>query len=227
MSSGHSSRSKRRGQREADILVATRQLLEERGHSGFTVAEVAALIGVSEGTVFNYFPTRRDLMFRVVRDWMAPVVDRLGSDLQRIAGTRSRLLFFCARHLIEAAEAPGLHRLVYRELHWENYRGSDLHEINRRYAGLVTWIIAEGQANGDIRQEVDPTIARDGLFGTLHHVTWRTLLDNRPLDFDKTAETIADQLFYGICAGNQPSGLDRAIDRLDAIAAQFEKIPPV
>jgi TetR/AcrR family transcriptional regulator, fatty acid metabolism regulator protein len=224
MTSEDSNRSKRRGQRETKILLAARQLLEERGHAGFAVAELAAQIGVSEGTVFNYFPTRRDLMFRVVRDWMAPVVDRLESDLHRVAGARNRLVFFSARHLIETAEAPGLHRLVYRELHWENYYGSDLHQINKRYAGLVTWIIAQGQAAGEIRPEVDPMITRDALFGTLHHVTWRTLLNNRPLNFEKSAEIIVDQLFSGIATDSQPTGFDRAIDRLDALADRLENV---
>jgi TetR/AcrR family transcriptional regulator, fatty acid metabolism regulator protein len=224
MISEDSNRSTRRGQRETKILLAARQLLEERGHAGFAVAELAAQIGVSEGTVFNYFPTRRDLMFRVVRDWMAPVVDRLEADLQRVVGAKNRLVFFSARHLIETAEAPGLHRLVYRELHWENYYGSDLHQINKRYAGLVTWIIAQGQAAGEIRPEVEPMIARDTLFGTLHHVSWRTLLNNRPLNFEQTAETIVEQFFIGIGTDSRPTGLDRAIDRLDAVSARLENL---
>jgi AcrR family transcriptional regulator len=39
------------------------QLFAQRGFDRVTVAEVAAAAGVSEKTVFNYFPTKEDLFF--------------------------------------------------------------------------------------------------------------------------------------------------------------------
>ena len=39
---------------------------------------------------------------------------------------------------------------VYRELRWENYEGSALHQLNRRYANAVVWIVEEGVKAGEI-----------------------------------------------------------------------------
>src|SRR3954469_13243808 len=45
------------------IADAAMQLFSRRGFDAVTVAEVADAAGVSEKTVFNYFPTKEDLFF--------------------------------------------------------------------------------------------------------------------------------------------------------------------
>src|SRR3954454_9689712 len=53
---------KKRAARQA-IAATARKLFCQGGFDAVTVAEVAAAAGVSEKTVFNYFPTKEDLFF--------------------------------------------------------------------------------------------------------------------------------------------------------------------
>jgi AcrR family transcriptional regulator len=53
---------KKRATRET-ILVQAMALFTEHGYDAVTVADVARAAGVSEKTVFNYFPAKEDLVF--------------------------------------------------------------------------------------------------------------------------------------------------------------------
>jgi AcrR family transcriptional regulator len=54
----------RKKQRTRELLSGTaRTLFAERGFEQVSVAEIARLAEVSQATVFNYFPTKEDLVF--------------------------------------------------------------------------------------------------------------------------------------------------------------------
>ena len=54
----------RKKQRTRELLADTaRRLFSERGFENVSVAEIARLADVSQATVFNYFPTKEDLVY--------------------------------------------------------------------------------------------------------------------------------------------------------------------
>jgi AcrR family transcriptional regulator len=61
------------------ISETARRLFVERGFDAVTVAEVAREADVSEGTVFNYFPTKEDLFYSGTEAFEAQLIDALGS----------------------------------------------------------------------------------------------------------------------------------------------------
>jgi AcrR family transcriptional regulator len=56
------------------IAEAARRLFAERGFDEVTVAEVARAAEVSEGTVFNYFPTKEELFYGGMEAFEAQLV---------------------------------------------------------------------------------------------------------------------------------------------------------
>src|SRR5919199_3377642 len=54
----------RKKRRTRELIAATaRRLFAERGFEDVTVAQIARAAEVSEQTVFNYFPTKEDLVY--------------------------------------------------------------------------------------------------------------------------------------------------------------------
>jgi AcrR family transcriptional regulator len=62
--------------REA-IANAAWRLFKERGFDDVTVAEVAEATDVSEATVFNYFPTKEDLVFHRMEDFEEEMLEAI------------------------------------------------------------------------------------------------------------------------------------------------------
>jgi AcrR family transcriptional regulator len=76
-------RERKKRQTRQLIAETARRLFAERGFDAVTVAEVARTADVSEGTVFNYFPTKEDLFYAGMEAFEAELVDAVG---QRPAG---------------------------------------------------------------------------------------------------------------------------------------------
>jgi AcrR family transcriptional regulator len=49
------------------ILEATLEVFQERGYEGTTIPAIAERLGVSQGTLYNYFPSKEKLLFACAR----------------------------------------------------------------------------------------------------------------------------------------------------------------
>src|SRR5438067_2507401 len=68
----------RKKQRTRQAIAETAfRLFDERGFEHVTVAEVARAADVSEGTVFNYFPTKEDLFYAQMEDFEATLLEQV------------------------------------------------------------------------------------------------------------------------------------------------------
>src|SRR3954471_10999862 len=91
--------------RREEILDAAARLFAERGYSETDTQVLAEKLGVGKGTLYRYFPSKRDLFLaaadRVMRRLRQRVDERL-ADIQepfeRIAVGIRTFLEFCAEH---------------------------------------------------------------------------------------------------------------------------------
>lgn len=61
--------------RQSQILQAASEVFARKGYAAATVPEIAKLAGIASGTVYLYFPSKRDLFVAVIRQiLMAPLL---------------------------------------------------------------------------------------------------------------------------------------------------------
>jgi len=84
-----------------EIADQAMKLFARRGFDAVTVAEVAGAAGISEKTVYNYFPTKEDLFFDEVPAREAALVST-------ITGRREGESILTALRRLQAAECPRL-----------------------------------------------------------------------------------------------------------------------
>jgi AcrR family transcriptional regulator len=171
----------RKKQRTRRLISETaRQLFAERGFEQVSVAEVARAADVSEATVFNYFPTKEDLVYgglerfedellEAIRDRAAgeTILDAFGSFVLQPRG------FLAAQDEQAAARLLEVSRMIARSpalLARER-------EILDRYTRSLARLIAEETSAGD--DDPRPAVAAAALIGVhrtlIEHVRVRIL----------------------------------------------------
>lgn len=206
------------------ILDAARQVFCERGYESAAVSEIAARLGVAEGTVFKYFETKRELLVRVLEHWYEDMFGDYARDLAGVTGARARLRFLVWRHLRSVRENPQLCRLMFREVRaGQDYPGSRLHAMNRRYTELLLSVMREGVKAGEFRDDVALPLLRDLVYGGIEHHAWKFLSGRGGLDIDAIADQITGTLCEGIARREVEASIGREARRLARIADRMER----
>jgi TetR/AcrR family fatty acid metabolism transcriptional regulator len=193
-------------QRIAELVAISRQLLAEVGYERFLPAEVARRCGVSEATVYRYFPTKRELLVRVAEEWLDEV---LGVEpvVAEYATTYERLRFV-VRHAVEVVrKEPVLTRFIFNELRPEpGFRSSAVYQLNRRVTGLVGEVLRHAIAAGDFRDDVTIELLRDMIFGAIEHQAWAYLRGEGDFSTEKTTHGITTVIFRGMATEQALAG---------------------
>lgn len=179
----------RRMRRAQEILDAARDIFLEKGFGGASVAEIAAKVGVVEGLVYSYYPTKRDLLNDVLCGMYVPLIRDIEDSFSRIEGVRSRLRFLIWRHLRVYVEEPGLSRLVLHEVRTgPEYFKSVLHDLHVRYTAFLVRTIEEAIEQGEIRADTDIELVRSMVYGGVEHRMWGTLFGRGAVNIENTAD---------------------------------------
>ncbi|MBB3399362.1 MULTISPECIES: TetR/AcrR family transcriptional regulator [unclassified Rhizobium] len=97
--------SRRNPEAEAAVLAAARELIWEKGYSGFSVDEVARRAGAGKTTIYRWYPTKADLFIAIYtseRSVSVPVPDT-GNLIEDLVQYTTSLWRFWASHPAGAA----------------------------------------------------------------------------------------------------------------------------
>ena len=111
-------RERRKQARPGELLQAALSLFVEKGFAATRVEEVAALAGVSKGTLFLYFETKEDLLKAVIRENIANLFPAWNEEFNSFQGSSSEMLRYAMRSWWERignTPASGIPKLVMGE----------------------------------------------------------------------------------------------------------------
>lgn len=214
-----------RDRRMAAIMQTARSVLRERGSEQFLTSEVAERCGISEGTIYKYFSTKRELLTQVAEEWFEEFL-REEPPFSPQKPVRDRLFHVIWHSLSIIRRERALTRFVLMELRADaNYRQMRIHDLNRRIAARVMTVVEDGIRRGELRDDVPIKLLRDMIFGCIEHQTWAYLRGEGDFSVEKSAEGITDIVMRGIAV--QPATarapMDDALDRLEKVTRALER----
>lgn len=203
MPSTLSRRQRRAAGRRRDILAAAVSVFRQKGYDRATTREIAATADVSEGTIYNYFRSKNELLMGIVSDIVPSLLggafylDESGDVHTRFAAALERMLSFVNENRdmlnVLAGEAWRNEEILYG---WLSSVGQELlTRLEQRLAALA--------ANGALRQLDVGLAARMILFTALGialpiiHGVWDV---PNPAQRRELAENLADLLLHGLIA---------------------------
>jgi len=212
-----------REQRVAQIMRCARQLFCEKGYAATSTAEIAARAGLVEGALYRYFPSKQQLLLRVIESFYTQILADYERQLQGVRGTWNRLRFLIWKHLSVMHEEPAMCRLIVHELRPSPlYRKSSVFELNRRYTQCTLAVIKEGIRAGELRADLPLEVVRDLIFGGAEHHTWTYLRGEGEFSPAVSADAITELIYRGLACAPRVAAADAPVRRLERAVQRLE-----
>ena len=191
--------------RRRDILEAARDAFDASGYAATTVDQVAAMAGVSKGSVYNYFQSKRDLFESVFVDSLAEDEaewDRLVTQPSPARDKLARVLDYCFTRM-EGYRIVGKLVLEFwaaaaRESE-DGHVAEGLHEMYDRYTERLSRVIREGIASGEFRSHLDVRSSARLIMATTDGIITQAIILGLPMDAELLA-TCKDNMLRSIQA---------------------------
>lgn len=235
MTEATTARFRGRSEERADkILEAATCLFGEEGFHAVSTRKIAAAAGVSEGTLFNYFSSKNELISAILARIYEELTERAVEGLRRLVDTRERLQFLAENHIRMMSRDNALFmRLIqsYMNVDIRGYTeiaGSVLHELNLSYAWVFDFTLREGIERGEVRADINLSALRDLFFGGLEYCNRSLFLHERFDELPARVGSIVEPLWQSMRAGrtadSEPAGLEQTCRRLETVAARLERL---
>jgi TetR/AcrR family fatty acid metabolism transcriptional regulator len=193
-----------RASRRDAILDAATRVFAEHGFFGAQVADVARHAGVAAGTVYLYFKNKDDLLISLFNRTMREAIDEGRDLLTTVSDPVARLQRFAELHLSRLGRDRALAVVFQVELRQSTKFMAEFSTTRlREYLGLIRDTIALGQARGDFRTDVSPTLCAKLLFGALDEMATNWILTDRGYALESDAARVVDLFVHGV---KRPSG---------------------
>ena len=148
--------------RHAEILNAARKLFAHKGFNEASVEEIARAAGVAKGTVYLYYPSKRDLYWQALKGGLVAMCEDLEKQVRAAGSTESKIRVFMAAKLRYFDENRDFFKIYYSEfgnaLLQQAWVQEDFEQYHFRQMRLLAEALREGMRNRTLRNlPVDET----------------------------------------------------------------------
>lgn len=189
------------------IVKAAIQVFGGKSYLDASISEIAQKAEVAEGTIYQHFKNKEDLLFFIPNERTNAFCEGLELHLQGIEDARNKLAKFAWYYLYFFKTNPDYARIAMLELRInKNFQKTNGYRLFRGWLKTLRDIIEQGQREGSVRNDMDPVIIQELLLGTLEHYVTRWLLKDESWDLLEFREQMIELITNGI----KPAKTDRA-----------------
>jgi uroporphyrinogen-III synthase/AcrR family transcriptional regulator len=191
------------------IIEAAAELFSHKSYHEVMMEDVAKLISVAKGTVYNYFTSKEELYFSIMQIRMENLISTLREKIKLEVSSLDSLKSFTTHLYMFMMKYQNFFLIYQKEtLNDDNILSADLVALEKQLAEIIGGIIVHGKEEGVFRN-VDEKFAVSLIIGSVYGTVQRGIANN--ID-DETKIIERDRVFefvlHGLYAGfNNISGL--------------------
>lgn len=144
--------------RQEQILQAALHLVSRRGLKDLTIARLAEQVGLAPSAIYRHFANKDAIIDAALAAFQGQLLRNVALATAEHPDPLARLRGVVMRHVQLVLMSLALPHVLFSDevLYGPPERLAKLREIPRTYLAALMAIIAEGQAQGQIRPELDP-----------------------------------------------------------------------
>lgn len=174
--------------KKSRIITAAEKTFAENGFSKAKITKIAKQAQVAEGTIYDYFKNKEDLLMSVSNLRLQQQLEDFDEalDIKSSEGKLRRMIrLHCVMFLLNRDFLKVF--LLHNQLNISFY-SSKAFPTYQKYLFRIEQVITEGKAQGCFRSDVNARVFRNMFLGAFSHMALRWTLFGRDQDNDKIME---------------------------------------
>jgi TetR/AcrR family transcriptional regulator, fatty acid metabolism regulator protein len=186
------------------ILDAAIRVFARQGFHSCRVSDIADEAGVAYGLVYHYFNSKEQVLNELFSERWSLLLQAIAEIDREPIPPRDKLAGVAGFIIDSYRHDPDLMKVIIVEVTRaaNSFGRTHLPEIRRAYE-MIAKIVADAQADGAFRDDVDPTIVSMWFYGAIEQLLsgWVfELVPSSDKDFERTKRMVVETL----CGGLEP-----------------------
>jgi len=191
-------------ERRRQILDAAVRVFARQGFHSTRVADIADEADVAYGLVYHYFESKEQVLNELFSQRWSLLIEAINATGREELTPREKLGVVAGFIIDSYRYDPDLMKVIIVEVTRaaNSFGRTHLEEINAAYVRIAR-IVAEGQAAGDFRKDIDPVFAAMAFYGAIEQLLSGWIFGVIP-DGDEDFDAARELLLRTICEGLEP-----------------------
>lgn len=157
--------------RRKELIDAAAKIFQDKGYEAASIQDVADALGILKGSVYYYIDSKEDLLFAVIQEVHESALANMERIRQLDADPLTLIRLFVESHVRHVSE-----NLVKATVFFHDFGSLDpkrreyIVRERDRYDSFLRQLIARGQAEGVICQDIDPKLATLAMLGMMNWI---------------------------------------------------------
>ncbi len=170
------------------ILDAAEKVFARKGFAKAQISEIAKQAEVADGTIYEYFKNKEDLLLSIPEKRLSEQMDKLSGEFSIQSPLRKLRRIIRYHFALHLNNREFLKVFLVNILLNNRFYHSKAYGKYKQYLNLIDEIIQEGKTEKCFRQDIDPQIFKSMFLGTFSNMALRWLILENDMNNDKMME---------------------------------------